>query len=53
MDVDEEEEESDSAQRLRRVPDYGIDVDFELLSANEREVSDLVPVYDMLCFFLM
>jgi hypothetical protein len=41
MDVDEEEEEGDSAQRLRRVPDYGIEVDFELLSANEREVSDL------------
>jgi len=41
MDVDEEEEEGDSAQRLRRVPDYGIEVDFEFLSANEREVSDL------------
>jgi len=37
MDVDEEEEEGDSTQRLRRVPDYGIEVDFEILSANERE----------------
>jgi len=41
MDVDEEEEEGESAQRLMRVPDYGIEVDFELLNANEREVSDL------------
>ena len=47
MDVDEEEEEGDSTQRLRRVPDYGIEVDFELLSATEREVSALMPVQDM------
>jgi hypothetical protein len=53
MNVDEEEEEGDSTQRHRRVPDYGIEVDFELLSANEREVSALVPVYDMPCSFLM
>ena len=39
MDVDGEEEESDSTQRLRKVPDFGIEVDFEILSANEREVS--------------
>jgi structural maintenance of chromosome 1 len=44
MDVDEEEAEGDSTQRLRRVPDYGIEVDFEMLSANEREVSTVVPV---------
>jgi hypothetical protein len=42
MDVDEEEEEGgDSTQRIKRVPDYGIEVDFEILSANEREVSDV------------
>jgi structural maintenance of chromosome 1 len=38
MDVDEEEEEGDSTQRLRKVADYGIEVDFGILSANEREV---------------
>lgn len=53
MDVDEEEEEVDSTQRIKRVPDYGIEVDFEILSANEREVSDVAPVYDILCTFLM
>lgn len=37
MDVDEEEE-GDSTQRRRKVLDYGIEVDFEILSANEREV---------------
>jgi len=53
MDVDEEEEEGDSTQHIKRVRDYGIEVDFEILSANEREVSDLAPVYDILCTFLM
>jgi structural maintenance of chromosome 1 len=38
MDVDEEEE-GDTIQRLKKVPDYGIEVDFDILSANEREVS--------------
>lgn len=38
MDVDEEEEEGDSTQRLRKVPDYDIEVDFGILGANEREV---------------
>jgi hypothetical protein len=38
MDVDEEEEEGDSTQRLRKVPDYNIEVDFGILGANEREV---------------
>lgn len=38
MDVDEEEE-GDTTQRLKKVPDYGIEVDFDILSANEREVS--------------
>jgi hypothetical protein len=38
MDVDEEEE-GDMTQRLKKVPDYGIEVDFDILSANEREVS--------------
>jgi hypothetical protein len=37
MDVDEEEE-GDTTQRLKKVPDYGIEVDFDILSANEREV---------------
>ncbi|KAH9991916.1 cohesin complex subunit psm1 [Russula vinacea] len=37
MDVDEEEEEGDSTQRLRKVPDFGIEVDFGILSTNERE----------------
>ena len=53
MDVDEEEEEGDSTLRIQRVRDYGIEVDFEILSANEREVSDLGPVYGILCTFLM
>ena len=38
MDVDEEEE-GDRTQRLKKVPDYGIEVDFDILGANEREVS--------------
>jgi structural maintenance of chromosome 1 len=38
MDVDEEEE-GDTTQRLKKVPDYGIEVDFDILDANEREVS--------------
>ena len=37
MDVDEEDEESGSSQR---VSDYGIEVDFEVLSREEREVSE-------------
>ncbi len=43
MDVDEEDEESGSTQRLKRVPDYGIEVDFEVLSREEREVSGTHP----------
>ena len=35
MDVDEDDE---GTQRVKRVPDYGIEVDFELLSNDEREV---------------
>jgi structural maintenance of chromosome 1 len=50
MDVDEEEDDGDSTQRLRRVPDYGIEVDFEILSANEREVSAVVLGHDTLPF---
>jgi hypothetical protein len=38
MDVDEEEE-GDMTQRLKKVPDFGIEVDFDILNANEREVS--------------
>jgi hypothetical protein len=45
MDVDEEEE-GDTPQRLKKVPDYGIEVDFDILSANEREVSAV----DSACF---
>jgi structural maintenance of chromosome 1 len=45
MDVDEEEE-GDTAQRLKKVPDYGIEVDFDILDANEREVS----AFDSACF---
>ncbi|KAI0290144.1 hypothetical protein BC826DRAFT_1106624 [Russula brevipes] len=37
MDIDEEDEEGDSTQHSKRVPDYGIEVDFEILSADERE----------------
>jgi len=37
MDVDEEEA-GDSTQRLRSVPDYGLEIDFEMLSSGEREV---------------
>ena len=39
MDVDEEDAENGSSQRLKRVPDYGIEVDFEVLSGDEKEVS--------------
>ena len=46
MDVDEEEE-GDTTQRLKKVPDYGIEVDFDILSANEREVSAV----DSACFY--
>jgi len=46
MDVDEEEE-GDATQRLKKVPDYGIGVDFDILSANEREVS----AFDSACFY--
>jgi len=35
MDVDEDE---DATQRPRRVPDYGIEVDFDKLDEDEREV---------------
>jgi structural maintenance of chromosome 1 len=45
MDVDEEE--GDTTQRLKKVPDYGIEVDFDILSANEREVS----AFDSACFY--
>lgn len=38
MDVDEEEE-GVTTQRLKKVSDYGIEVDFDILSTNEREVS--------------
>jgi len=39
MDVDEEDADNGSAQRIKRVPDYGIEVDFEELSGEERDVS--------------
>jgi len=48
MDVDEEEED-DATQRLKKVPDYGIEVDFDIFSANEREVS----AFDLILFLLM
>jgi hypothetical protein len=38
MDVDEEDEGGHSTQRPRRVPDYGIEVDFDILSGDERGV---------------
>src|SRR6266403_485766 len=47
MDVDEGEEEGDSTERLRKVPDYGIEVDFDIPSGNEREVSP----FDSTCFY--
>lgn len=37
MDIDDE----DGTQRPRRVPDYGIEVEFDLLDDEEREVSQL------------
>jgi len=46
MDVDEEEE-GDTTQRLKKVFDYGIEVDFDILSANEREVSHLTVAISM------
>lgn len=46
MDVDEEEE-GDTTQRLKKVPDFGIEVDFDILSANEREVS----AFDSVCSY--
>lgn len=46
MDVDEEED-GDTTQRLKKVPDFGIEVDFDILSANEREVS----AFDRACFY--
>jgi hypothetical protein len=40
MDVDEDEDaENGSTQHPKRVHDYGIEVDFEVLSGEEREVS--------------
>jgi hypothetical protein len=54
MDVDEEEEEGDSTQRLRKVLDYGIEVDFGILSTNEREVRTLAMLVSIpRCRFLM
>jgi hypothetical protein len=38
MDVDEDE---DGTQRPRKVQDFGIEVDFESLDDEEREVRDL------------
>lgn len=37
MDVDEDEE---GTQSIKRVPDYGIEVDFSTLDEDEREVRD-------------
>ena len=39
MDVDQEDAENGSTQHPKRVSDYGIEVDFEVLSGEEREVS--------------
>lgn len=38
MDVDEDE---DGTQHPRKVPDFGIEVDFDTLEEDEREVSPL------------
>lgn len=35
MDVDEDDE---SAQSIKRVPDYGIEVDFSILDEDDKEV---------------
>ena len=41
MDVDEEEDgENGATQHPKSVHDYGIEVDFEVLGGEEREVSD-------------
>jgi hypothetical protein len=40
MDVDEEDDaENGSTQQPKRVHDYGIEVDFDVLGGEEREVS--------------
>ena len=40
MDVDEEEDgENGSTEQPKRVHDYGIEVDFDVLGSEEREVS--------------
>ena len=41
MDVDEDE---NGTQRPRKVPDYGIEVDFEMLEDEEREVGGFVLI---------
>jgi hypothetical protein len=48
VDVDEEDAESGSSQRLRRVSDYGIEVDFEVLGGEEREASKAALVLETL-----
>ena len=47
MDVDEEEDgENGATQHPKSVHDYGIEVDFEVLGGEEREVSDPRPHAD-------
>ena len=48
MDVDEDEE---GTQQVKRVPDFGIEVDFESLDDDEREVSCCAPqsIHDVQC----
>lgn len=53
MDVDEEDAEGGSSQRLKRVPDYGIEVDFEVLSGDEKEVSGAARALRVLETFLI
>ena len=45
MDVDDDE---DGTQKPRRIPDYGIEVDFELLEDEEREVRIVLSVHSAL-----
>jgi hypothetical protein len=44
MDVDDDE---DGTQQPRRVQDYGIEVDFESLDDDDREVGDLTTILDV------
>lgn len=45
MDVDEDE---NGSQEVKRVPDYGIEADFEGLDDDQRQVIDYVELCDVI-----